>query len=446
MRIDLPENVNRIIHTLEEHGFEAYVVGGCVRDVMLGRMPQDWDITTSAQPKQVKALFPRTVDTGIRHGTVTVLCGGTGYEVTTYRIDGEYEDARHPKYVLFTPELPEDLKRRDFTVNAMAYNETRGLVDAFGGAEDLRKGIIRCVGNPKDRFAEDALRMLRAVRFAAQLDFSIEEQTRKAIRENAPLLAKVSAERIQAELVKLLVSGRPQEIRTAYELSLTAVFLPEFDWMMETPQQNKHHCYTVGEHTVHSLEHVRADKVLRLTMLLHDVAKPQCMTTDEAGQNHFKGHPGQGEKLAESILRRLKFDNDTIRRVCRLVRFHDERPPLTEESIRRTVSRIGIEQFPALFAVKRADTLAQSGYRRAEKLRYIEEFEQIYHKIQSENQCIQKKDLAVSGQDLIAMGMHTGKEIGSVLEQLFEEVLEHPEWNEREKLLELAHKLAAPFI
>lgn len=446
MKIDLPENVNRIIHTLETNGFEAYAVGGCVRDVLLGRTPQDWDITTSARPQQVKKLFSHTVDTGIQHGTVTVLYGRTGYEVTTYRIDGEYEDARHPREVTFTPDLLEDLKRRDFTINAMAYNEAHGLVDAFCGASDLKEGIVRCVGNPLDRFTEDALRMLRAVRFAAQLGFSIEEETKEAIRLKAPSIAKVSAERIQAELVKLLLSDHPQEIRTAYELSLTAVFLPEFDRMMETPQRNKHHQYNVGEHTVQTLCHIRADKVLRLTMLFHDVAKPQCVTTDEDGQNHFKGHPEQGEELTRKILRRLKFDNDTIRKVCKLVRYHDDRPSITEKSIRRAVSRIGVEQFPALFEVKRADTLAQSVYRRAEKMVYIEDYENLYYKILSENQCLQKKDLKINGQDLIALGMSTGKEIGKVLDQIFEEVLEHPEWNQQEKLIELAHKLAAPFI
>ncbi len=446
MRIDLPENVNKLIRTLEENGFEAYAVGGCIRDVLLGRTPQDWDITTSARPQQVKELFAHTIDTGIRHGTVTVMCGRTGYEVTTYRIDGEYEDSRHPKEVTFTPDLLEDLKRRDFTINAMAYNEAQGLVDAFGGIADLEKGVVRCVGVPADRFTEDALRMLRAVRFAAQLGFSIEEKTKEAIRAKAPAIAKVSAERIQAELVKLLISDHPQEIRTAYELSLTAVFLPEFDRMMETPQQNKHHKYTVGEHTIHSLCSVRSDKVLRLAMLLHDVAKPQCITTDQNGQNHFKGHPEQGEQLAGEILRRLKFDNHTLRRVCMLVRYHDDRPPLTEENVRRAASRIGADYFPELFEVKRADTLAQSEYHREEKLSYIEQYEALYNKILREGQCICKKDLAVSGSDLIALGMKTGKEIGMVLDMLFDAVLEHPQWNTKEKLTELAHKLAAPFI
>lgn len=446
MILELPDDVNRIIHTLSEHGYEAYAVGGCVRDMMLGRKPQDWDITTSAQPKQVKELFSHTIDTGIQHGTVTVMLNHVGYEVTTYRIDGEYEDARHPKEVTFTSDLLEDLRRRDFTINAMAYNEDSGLVDAFSGMEDLQRGIIRCVGNPMERFSEDALRMLRAVRFAAQLGFAIEEDTQEAVKALAPTLAKVSAERIQTELVKLITSAHPEELKKAYELHLSRVFLPEFDRMMETPQHNKHHMYSVGEHTLWAMKHCRADKVLRLTMLLHDVAKPVCMTTDEEGQNHFEGHPQEGEKMARGILRRLKFDNDTTDMVCRLVAAHDDRPVITERNVRREMNRIGVELFPLLFEVKIADTLAQSMYHRQEKLDYVEDYRAVYEDILSRGQCVRKKDLAVNGCDLIAMGMKPGKEIGVVLDALLEKVLEEPEWNEYEKLMELAHNIAAPFI
>lgn len=314
MKIVLPEKVTYIIDTLTQHGFEAYAVGGCVRDTMLGRIPMDWDITTSAKPEQVKELFRHTIDTGIQHGTVTVMLEHEGFEVTTYRIDGEYEDARHPKEVQFTSNLLEDLKRRDFTINAMAYNDKDGLVDAFDGVGDLERGVIRCVGAAVERFTEDALRMLRAVRFGAQLGFSIEDETREAIVSLAPNIAKVSAERIQIEMVKLLTSGHPELLRTAYETGLTAVFLPEFDEMMKTPQNNPHHCYSVGEHTLHALMEIQPDKVARITMLLHDVAKPMCRTTDEHGVDHFYGHPQEGSLVARKILRRLKFDNDTTDR------------------------------------------------------------------------------------------------------------------------------------
>ena len=436
MKIVLPEKVTYIIDTLTQHGFEAYAVGGCVRDTMLGRIPMDWDITTSAKPEQVKALFRHTIDTGIQHGTVTVMLEHEGFEVTTYRIDGEYEDARHPKEVQFTSNLLEDLKRRDFTINAMAYNDKDGLVDAFDGVGDLERGVIRCVGAAVERFTEDALRMLRAVRFASQLGFTIEDRTREAIVSLAPNIAKVSAERIQIEMVKLLTSRHPEQLRAAYETGLTAVFLPEFDEMMKTPQNNPHHCYSVGEHTLHALMEIQPDKVARITMLLHDVAKPMCRTTDEHGVDHFYGHPQEGSLVAKKILRRLKFDNDTTDKVCRLVCWHDDNPPLSEKNVRRAVSRIGVEQYPALFAVKRADILAQSEYQREEKLSYVDGYEALYREILEKNQCLTIRDLAVNGSDLIAAGMKPGKEIGETLKSLLELVLDDPELNNRELLLE----------
>ncbi len=441
MAIQLPGKVKCIIDTLEEAGFEAYAVGGCVRDSMLGRKPQDWDVTTSASPWQVKELFPVTVDTGIKHGTVTVLIGHEGFEVTTYRIDGEYEDKRHPKEVLFTSDLLEDLKRRDFTINAMAYNEKKGLVDAFGGAGDLEQKKIRCVGNPIDRFTEDALRLMRAVRFAAQLGFSIEGQTKAAIPSLAGNLSGISAERIQSELVKLLVSSHPEEFRTLYETGMTRVFLPEFDAMMATPQNNQHHCYNVGDHTIAALGYVRPDKVLRLTMLLHDVAKPVCQTADEEGIFHFYGHPEQGAQMAKEILQRLKFDNDTIGKVTALVRWHDHRPKLEEAFVRRAIHRVGPKQYPALFEVKYADTMAKNQYKREEKLAYLAEYQRIYREIIEKKQCLGLKDLAVNGKDFIRLGMEPGKELGNTLERLLDHVLEFPEDNTKEVLLGLAfHK------
>ena len=292
-----------------------------------------------------------------------------------------------------------------------------------------------------DRFGEDALRMLRAVRFAAQLGFSIEEKTRQAVADLADNLQKVSAERIQTEMVKLLTSAHPEEMRTVYELGLSRVFLPEFDRMMETPQITKHHCYSVGEHTIHAMQEVQQDRILRLTMLLHDVAKPVCVTTDEKGQNHFKGHPAEGAEMARVILRRLKFDNETIKRVCLLVRYHDDRPAVTPRNVRRAISRIGVENMEALFAVKRADTLAQSMYERQKKLSYIDAYEETYREILKEHQCVQKKDLAINGRDLIAQGMKTGKEMGEVLQALYEQVLDEPQLNNKETLLALALQL-----
>lgn len=446
MHIDLPQNVNFIIDRLYEHGFEAYAVGGCVRDSLLGRKPQDWDITTSAKPDQVKTIFNHTIDTGIQHGTVTVMLDHVGYEVTTYRIDGEYEDARHPKEVTFTSNLKLDLERRDFTINAMAYNHKSGIVDEFDGIGDLNKHIIKCVGCAHDRFSEDALRMFRAVRFAAQLGFEIDKETQDAIKELAPTMAKVSAERIQVELVKLLTSDHPEMMRNLYELGLTKVFMPEFDTMMETPQNNKHHMYSVGEHTIRTLMNVRADKVLRLTMLLHDVAKPVCITTDEHGQNHFKKHPAVGADMAKKILRRLKFDNKTIDICCTLVREHDDRPVITQSNVRRAMSRIGVDLFPLLFEVKRADMLGQSLYKRDEKMAYIDEYERVYNDILAQNQCVSKKDMKINGKDLITLGVEPGQKLGAILDCLYEMVLDDPKLNDRKKLIEHANKIISTLI
>ena len=447
MRVELPVDVKNIIETLEENGYEAFAVGGCVRDTLLLRVPGDWDITTSAKPEEVKALFSHTIDTGIQHGTVTIMKNHVGYEVTTYRIDGEYEDARHPKEVIFTANLVEDLKRRDFTINAMAYNDRVGIVDEFQGMQDLEDKVVRCVGNPRERFSEDALRMLRAIRFAAQLGFRIDEETKAAIKELAPTLAKVSKERIAVELVKILVSDHPEEIRTAYELGLTRVFMPEFDVAMETIQHNHHHKYTVGEHSIVAMQHVQPEKMIRLIMLLHDLAKPVVLTTDDKGYDHFVGHTQAGANMAKGILRRLKFDNATIDFVYRMVKHHDDRPPMDNMAlVRRRISEIGLENMPMMIEIKRADILAQSDYNFESKMGYVDDLERAYQEVIEKNYCVDKKDLSVNGRDLIAMGMKPGEEIGVVLDLLFDIVINDPRLNEREKLLERANKLITPFI
>lgn len=441
--IQIPEKASRIIETITNAGFEAYVVGGCVRDSILGRKPQDWDVTTSARPEQVKALFPRTVDTGLRHGTVTVLFGGEGFEVTTYRIDGTYEDNRHPREVVFTPSLEEDLKRRDLTINAMAYNQREGLVDLYGGMEDIRKKTVRCVGNPAERFGEDALRILRAIRFSAQLGYGIDGDTRDAIGRLAPSLSRISAERIQAELVKLMVSDHPDYLREAYALGVTKVFLPEFDLAMETPQKHPHHCYSVGEHILHSLTEVEPDKVLRLAMLFHDIGKPAAMTVDEKGISHFYGHARVSADMAGQILRRLKFDNDTVHMVCKLVLYHDFGNDVEPDLriLRRAVNRIGEDAFPGLFSVKRADVLAQGSYHRAEKLERTERWRQLYGELRTKNQCVSLKSLAVTGSDLIGLGMKPGRELGETLQSLLDLVLEEPERNTRQYLIKQAARM-----
>lgn len=441
MKIQLPDKVQKIIDTLEKAGYEAYAVGGCVRDSILGRTPDDWDITTSAKPEECKSLFPRTVDTGIKHGTVTVLLGGEGFEVTTYRIDGVYEDGRHPSEVTFTASLREDLRRRDFTINAMAYNERSGLVDIYGGMQDIEDQVIRCVGNAEERFEEDALRMLRAVRFSAQLGYRIAEDTGAAIKAMAVNLQKISAERIQVELVKLATSPHPDYLRKAYELGITAQILPEFDLCMETPQRHKHHCYNVGEHILHSMLGVKPDKVLRLGMLFHDIGKPQTITVDEEGITHNKTHPEVGAEMTRKILRRLKFDNDTIDKVTKVVLYHDQEIAATQAGVRRAMNRMGEDIFTMMFAVRRADVEAQSDYQREEKLQSIAYIEGLYQKVKEQGDAFSLKDLAITGFDLIAQGMKPGRQIGAVLQELLERVLEDPSCNTPEKLLEISKKI-----
>lgn len=437
MRIQLPEKVHNIINTLEEAGYEAYAVGGCVRDSILGREPDDWDITTSAKPEETKRLFPRTVDTGIKHGTVTVLLGGEGFEVTTYRIDGVYEDGRHPTEVTFTANLKEDLRRRDFTINAMAYNDKSGLVDLYGGLTDIEDKVIRCVGDARERFDEDALRMLRAVRFSAQLGYRIDEATGEAVKALAPNLQKISAERIQVELIKLVTSPHPDYLRTAYELGITAQILPEFDLCMETPQRHKHHCYDVGEHILHSMLGVEPDKVLRLGMLFHDIGKPQTLIIDPDGTTHNKKHPFEGEKITRKVMRRLKFDNDTTDKVTKLVLYHDYDIAPTEAGVRRAVSRIGEDIFSMIFTVRRADIAAQSDYMREEKLAKVAYIEKLYKEVLARKDAVTVKDLAISGNDLIAEGMPPGRQIGETLSALLERVLDDPSLNTKDILLKL---------
>lgn len=433
--IKLPEAVREIIGRLERSGFEAYAVGGCVRDSLLGRTPSDWDITTSARPEEVKRLFERTVDTGLIHGTVTVLWHGSGYEVTTYRVDGEYEDGRHPKEVSFTGELGEDLRRRDFTINAMAFNEERGLVDIFGGQEDLKRGIIRCVGDPNERFGEDALRIMRAVRFSAQLGFAIEKKTREAIRGHAAYLEKVSAERIQVELTKLVTSPHPDYLGIAWETGITRVILPEFDRLMELPQNNPHHCYCVGEHTLHAMKAAPADKCLRLAMLYHDFGKAECHTRDESGIDHFYGHAKVGSEIARRVQRRLRYDNETTDQVCALVYWHDSRIEPDIRAVRRAISRVGTKLFPLLLQVKRADLEAQSDYQRQEKLEWLTRLEELARRIEEEGDCLTLKDLAVDGRDLMEAGHKPGPGLGRTLQELLEMVLEEPARNTKEYLL-----------
>ncbi len=391
--IYLPPQVEYIIEKLSEHGFEAYAVGGCVRDTILHREPGDWDITTSAYPAQVKQIFRRTIDTGIAHGTVTVMLDRCGYEVTTYRIDGEYEDGRHPKSVEFTLNLEEDLKRRDFTINAMAYHPERGLVDLFDGVSDLKDGKIRCVGEAKERFTEDALRMMRAVRFAAQLGFEIEEQTQDAIRALAPSLCKVSKERIQAELTKLLLSPNPQMAEKFFSFGLGKQVLPELA---------RGYDRTDGGKMLSRLCETEADSILRYTVFL----------------SVLEASLGTRRARTEALLRGLKFDNHTIEYVSRLSEHQYDTLSMDKPTLRRQIVEMGEDIFPYLLRLQKA-----------------EEAERLYREIKKAGDCLSIKELAVNGRDLTEAGIKPGKELGDKLRQLLYLVLEKPEYNTREKLL-----------
>ena len=438
IHIELPKEVKNIINTIIEAGYEAYAVGGSIRDCLIGRKPGDYDITTSAMPSDIKRLFRRTIDTGIEHGTVTVMIGDTGYEITTYRIDGKYEDSRHPKEVVFTRSLTEDLRRRDFTINAMAYNDEAGLVDPFNGQADLKDHIIRCVGDPMERLSEDALRIMRAVRFSAQLDYEIDEETKKAIYALAPNLKNISEERIEVELVKLVTSDHPEKLKDAYEMGITHVFMPEFDVVMKCEQNNPHHFLSVGEHTLLSMQNVENDKYLRLGMLFHDFGKPECKTTDEEGINHFHGHPLVSKKMAQNILRRLKFDNQTIQVVSKLVEYHDLDIDPTRKGVRHAINKVGEDIFPMVLKVKRADLMAQSDYMREEKIGKLDKIEEVYEEVKKLNECVSLKTLAVNGGDLIKEGFPSSPVLGKELQKLLLMVIDDPSLNQRETLLELA--------
>ncbi len=438
LHFDIPENVAYILKTLNDLGFEAFAVGGCIRDVILGKEPQDWDITTSAKPEQVKNIFHKTFDTGIEHGTITVLLDHCGYEVTTYRIDGEYKDGRHPEEVIFTSNLTEDLKRRDFTINAMAYNPKVGVVDEFGGIDDLNQGVIRCVGNAKERFKEDALRILRAIRFSAQLDFVIEDSTFQGIKALKENLMHVSRERINVELTKTICSAHPEKLRLCYETGVSKIIMPWFDKMMEMEQHNPYHSFSVGEHSIRVMQNIEAKPFLRWAALLHDVAKPSCQTRDKNGIDHFYGHQQKGKEEAKKILSDLRFDNKTIRNVTRLVACHDMSPELTEKGIRQNIYQIGEDLYPYFLQLKRADAAGKSEFAKKEVFQDIDTMEKLYQQILEKHCCLSMKNLAVTGNDLMEAGFAQGPALGKILKKLLEMVVDQPTLNQKEVLLEIA--------
>ena len=433
--MEIPENVQAVLKTLEAAGHEAWCVGGCVRDALLGRKPGDWDVAASALPEETLAAFgSRALPTGLRHGTITVKTEGGPVEVTTYRIDGDYRDHRRPGFVAFTSSLDQDLARRDFTMNAIAMDLEGNLRDPFGGAADIERGLIRCVGEPGRRFREDGLRVMRALRFAAVFGYGIEEQTARAVHENRAMLGRVAAERINGELRRLLVGRSVGDILRRYP-DVFCQFWPQLEPLVSLEQRNPWHCWGGWEHTVRAVEAAPADVTLRLAMLLHDIGKPACKSTDENGVDHFYGHPAVSAQLADEMLRALKFDNKTREQVVLLVERHGAQLPPESRVIRRWLNRLGPEAFFQLLEVKRADGMGQDLEKVKDRLLELDEIRAKAERILAEGQCLTVRDVAVNGRDVTAAGMEPGPEVGRTLERLLSEVLDGTLPNKRKDLL-----------
>lgn len=434
-RMILPAPVDKALRRLAQYGFEGYAVGGCVRDSLLGILPHDWDITTSALPREVVACFSdcRVLEIGLKHGTVGVWLDGMLLETTTYRRDGIYLDNRHPVDVCFSSSLEDDLCRRDFTVNAMAYHPSVGVVDLFGGKADLQKRCIRCVGIPQQRFEEDGLRILRALRFAAVLDFTLDPCTAQAVHDCRSLLSNVSAERIREEFCKLLCGKGAVRILRDYA-DVIGEFLPEITRMVGFEQHTKYHCYDVFEHTLHALEATDTeDLVTRLAILLHDVGKPLCYTEDEVG-GHFKGHASVGVDLTDAILHRLRFDNATIERLKLLVELHDLPVSAERRAVKRLMRKLSDEDIERLMEVKRCDRLAHAEFFRTPPPE-LSRIPQTVCALRAEEVCLSLRHLRINGEDLIGLGIAPGKQIGILLNALLEDVIEERVVNERDALL-----------
>lgn len=422
-------------------GFDAYVVGGAVRDLVMGRTPHDFDIATNALPQEIKSTFPKTIDTGIKHGTVTVMDSDGCYEITTFRTDGEYNDSRHPENVEFIHDIKGDILRRDFTINALAYNEQSGIIDYVGGISDIKNKIIRCVGEPEKRFKEDALRMLRAIRFSIVLGFDIEEKTAAAIKKYAILIKKISAERIREEIEKILRSENPGGIIKLHELGLLNYIIPELDICFYVSQKNKYHLYNVGEHIIHAVAATPEDIIIRWAALLHDIGKPLCKSTDSNGIIHFYGHHHESVRLADDILHRLRLDNESRKNILMLIENHDIRIDANPVSVKRVMARLGEELFLKLLILQEADNYAKNPKFLHDKLARLNEVRVIYRKVLSERQPYLSSDLVINGRDLIKIGFRAGREIGDTLHTLLDEVLINPSLNNREYLMARAKQL-----
>lgn len=441
--MNAPAHIETVLTALWEAGFEAHPVGGCVRDRLLGREPADWDVCTSARPEETQAVFSgfRCIETGLKHGTLTVLSGGRPVEITTYRTESGYSDNRHPDGVAFVRSLGEDLSRRDFTINAMAFAPDGAVIDLFGGREDLAAGLVRCVGDPGLRFREDALRILRALRFAAKLEFSIEPATARAMEENRSLLQNISPERIFSELKGILTApGAGAVLRSFPEVFFE--ILPELAPLRGFDQKSPHHIHDVWTHTTYAVEAIEPDPVLRLTMLLHDVGKPECFFTDDSGVGHFYGHAQAGEHVADVLLRRLRCDNETRELVLRFIHYHDIQPPQTRKAVRRLTAKLGPDNVRRLIACWRADCADRAEAVRVRNLAVIGETQTLLEELLAGETCFSLKELAVSGGDILALGVEKGPSVGRILGELFRLVTEEELSNDRAALLERAVLLA----
>ena len=445
VQIQLPDSVRQLMNRLNGASCAAYAVGGALRDALLGLEPSDWDVATSASPDQVKALFPdvKITETGIRHGTLTLMLADRSVEVTTFRAESGYSDRRRPDRVTFLQDPAADLARRDFTVNAMACGADGQFLDPFGGRADLEHRILRCVGDPEERFREDPLRILRLLRFASKLGFSIEPQTRQAASASRDLLKTVSAERIASELTGILCGGSAGAV-LASDGEILLPVLPEIGPMIGCEQNNPYHDKTVWMHTLAVVDAIPRERILRLTAFFHDMGKPARKTTDENGVDHFRGHPQKSAEMAEEILRRLAFDRDTIGRVIHLVSRHDLRCDGSERACGRLLYKIGPEYFDAWMALRRADTMGQSPRFRADSLALLDRTEQTCRRLIEEKRCFSLSDLALNGADLKAIGIPEGPGMGALLEQLTEEAAEGLCPNEKEALLARAGAIRTP--
>lgn len=461
----IPEGARYIIHEFARYGHQAYLVGGCVRDIILNRTPHDWDICTDATPEKMELIVHciikreedierycegigkvyvkkriKTIPTGLKHGTLTIVVDDEPYEVTTFRCDGKYSDGRRPDSVSFTNSLLDDLQRRDFTINAIAYSMFQGFIDPYHGMKDIESKVIRCVGNPYERFNEDGLRIMRAVRFSAQLGFKIDHYTRQAMNELVDNLDNVSNERINSEMYKIMSSCFSYLL--VLHKNILCKIIPEFKECIDYNQNNPYHTYTLHKHTAIALiEEYYSDPIINLAILFHDIGKPHCCTIGDDGYSHFKGHGSVSSDMTKEIMKRLKFDNDTINKVTELVFYHDATFTVEKKSIKRWLNKLGEEQFRRLLRIRIADIKAQNSEFEKERIQKITDIQMLLDVVLQENECFTLKDLAINGKDLIQHGIPEGKTIGIILNTLLTMVIDGEINNDKDSLFQMTELL-----